>query len=82
MNLKLRIFAFIAALLPLMAHAVPFWGAEGWRPPETAPADLKEGEFIWNPAAAELGPILVLVSLERAACLRVPQRRADRRGRP
>jgi hypothetical protein len=53
----------LAAAIPLVTHAVPFWGAKESRPPETAPADLKEGEFIWNPAAAELGPILVLVSL-------------------
>jgi len=61
--LKLRVLAAIAALLPLAADAVPFWGAKESRPPETAPVDLKDGEFIWNPAAAELGPILVLVSL-------------------
>jgi hypothetical protein len=53
----------LAALLPMVAGAVPFWGAQESRPPETATTELKPGEFIWNPAAAELGPILVLVSL-------------------
>jgi hypothetical protein len=53
----------LAAAMPLVTHAVPFWGSKESRPPETAPVDLKDGEFIWNPAAAELGPILVLVSL-------------------
>jgi hypothetical protein len=61
--LQLRTLILVAALLPLAAHAVPFWGAKESRPPETAPVDLKDGEFVWNPAAAELGPILVLVSL-------------------
>ena len=61
--LQLRTLIIVAALLPLAAHAVPFWGAKESRPPETAPVDLKDGEFVWNPAAAELGPILVLVSL-------------------
>ena len=61
--LKRPVLAVLAALLPLVAHGVPFWGAKESRPPETAPVDLRHGEFIWNPAAAELGPILVLVSL-------------------
>lgn len=61
--LLLRVLAVVAALLPLVADAVPFWGARESRPPETAPVDLRDGEFVWNPAAAELGPILVLVSL-------------------
>ncbi len=60
---KLRLLAVLAALLPLAVHAVPFWGAKESRPPETPPAELQPGEFVWNPAAAELGPILVLVSL-------------------
>ena len=55
--------AALASLAPLASNAVPFWGAHDSRPPETAPADLKPGEYVWNPAAAEIGPILVLVSL-------------------
>jgi hypothetical protein len=45
------------------AHAVPFWGAKESRPPETPTAELKPGEFIWNPGVAPAGPIVVLVSL-------------------
>ncbi len=58
-----RLFLFFAALMPLVVHAVPFWGAKESRPPETAPADLKPGEFVWNPSVAPEGPIVVLVSL-------------------
>jgi hypothetical protein len=57
------LFTIVIALVPLLSPAVPFWGARESQPPETAPVDLKPGEFIWNPAAAEIGPILVLVSL-------------------
>jgi hypothetical protein len=57
------LYAILIALTPLVAQATPFWGAKESRPPETAPADLKPGEFVWNPVAAQDGPILVLVSL-------------------
>ena len=55
--------ALVFALVSLAAHAVPFWGAKESRPPETPTADLKPGEFVWNPAVAPAGPIVVLVSL-------------------
>jgi hypothetical protein len=58
------LLATIALALPLGALATPFWGAKESRPPETTPEELKPGEFVWNPAAAEDGPILVLVSLD------------------
>jgi hypothetical protein len=54
---------FLAALLPFTAAAVPFWGARESLPPETAPVALKQGEFVWNPVAAPIGPIVVVVSL-------------------
>jgi hypothetical protein len=46
------------------AFAVPFWGATASLAPETMISDLKPGEFIWNPAAAAVGPVIVLVSLD------------------
>ena len=52
-----------ATMLPLVSQAVPFWGAQESLPPETAPIALGQGEFVWNPAAAPIGPIVVLVSL-------------------
>ncbi|HET9693130.1 MAG TPA: L,D-transpeptidase [Steroidobacteraceae bacterium] len=57
--------ALVALLLlaPLSSHATPFWGAQESRPVETAPVDLKPGEYVWNAAAAPDGPIVVLVSL-------------------
>ena len=56
----------IAALLlatSLSAQSTPFWGAAESRPPETPTVALKPGEFVWNPAAASEGPVVVLVSL-------------------
>jgi hypothetical protein len=53
----------LLAIFPAWAGAVPFWGAQESRPVETAPGDLKPGEFVWNVGAAPDGPIVVLVSL-------------------
>jgi len=61
--LRRNLLISIAAMWPLVSQAVPFWGAKESLPPETAPIALKQGEFIWNPAAAPIGPIVVLVSL-------------------
>jgi hypothetical protein len=61
--LKRHFLALLAMLAPLVALAVPFWGAKDSMPPETAPTELKPGEFVWNPAAAEIGPVVVVVSL-------------------
>jgi lipoprotein-anchoring transpeptidase ErfK/SrfK len=59
-----RLLSVLAlALGSLAAHAVPFWGAKESRPPETPTEELRPGEFIWNPAVAPAGPIVVLVSL-------------------
>jgi len=60
---RLAALVLFTALIPFDSEAVPFWGAKESRPAETAPVDLKPGEFVWNPGAAEIGPILVLVSL-------------------
>ena len=57
------VLATLPMLLPLSSQAVPFWGAQESRPVETAPVDLKPGEYVWNAAAAPDGPIVVLVSL-------------------
>lgn len=59
-----RVLLASVAAVPLAAQAVPFWGARESSPPETPPADLKPGEFVWNPGAASIGPIVVLVSLD------------------
>jgi hypothetical protein len=56
--------SLVAALFAFDSEAVPFWGAKESSPAETAPADLEQGEFVWNPELAEIGPILVLVSLD------------------
>ncbi len=53
----------LLAIFPALAGAVPFWGAQESRSVETAPGDLKPGEYVWNVAAAPDGPIVVLVSL-------------------
>lgn len=61
--IRLIVLASLLTLLSLSSNATPFWGATESRPVETAPVDLKPGEFVWNAAAAPEGPIVVLVSL-------------------
>ncbi len=53
----------VALVSDLSAAAVPFWGAKDSSPVGTPPAKLKPGEFVWNPAIAPVGPIVVVVSL-------------------
>ena len=53
----------LALLAAAPALAVPFWGAKESSPADTAPGALKPGEFVWDPAIAPEGPIVVVVSL-------------------
>jgi len=56
----------LAALLATVVAAPaaePFWGDKQSRPPETDPATLKPGQFIWEGDAVTAGPIVVVVSL-------------------
>ncbi len=46
-----------------MASAAPFWGATKSSPVDTAPADLKPGEWFWAGDNQALGPMAVIVSL-------------------
>ena len=61
--IKRTLLALLMLLLPLASQAAPFWGAQESRPAETAPGDLKPGEYVWNVGVAPDGPIVVLVSL-------------------
>jgi lipoprotein-anchoring transpeptidase ErfK/SrfK len=61
--MRKHLLLVLLAIVPSWAGAVPFWGAQESRPVETAPVDLKPGEFVWNAAVAPEGPIVVLVSL-------------------
>jgi hypothetical protein len=61
--IKRTLLALLMLLLPLASQAAPFWGAQESRPIETAPGDLKPGEYVWNVGVAPDGPIVVLVSL-------------------
>ncbi len=57
-------FVALAALWMGTAQAaVPFWGAKASMPADTAPGTLKWGQFVWDPAAAPSGPMVVVVSL-------------------
>ncbi len=49
--------------LPGVTLAMPFWGARNSSPADTAPDALRPGQFVWSPALAPEGPIVVLVSL-------------------
>ncbi|MEO6103456.1 MAG: L,D-transpeptidase [Pseudoxanthomonas sp.] len=51
------------AWFPLIAFAVPFWGARQSSPADTVPAELKPGEWIWGGDNKALGPMSVIVSL-------------------
>jgi L,D-transpeptidase catalytic domain len=58
------LFPLLLCLAPCGVQAVPFWGAQESRAVETAPGELKPGEFVWNAAVAPDGPIVVVVSLD------------------
>ena len=67
MHASARWVGAMALLLVVLVSGAPgavtFWGAKASRPVGTPPADLKPGEWVWNPAAAPAGPMTVLVSL-------------------
>ena len=52
------------ALVPVLALALPFWGAKVSSPAQTPPKALQPGEFVWLPQAAPAGPIVVVVGLD------------------
>ncbi|MCJ7451902.1 MAG: L,D-transpeptidase [Steroidobacteraceae bacterium] len=54
----------VTVLAGAPALAVPFWGARESSPAETPPMSLKPGEFVWAPALAPEGPMVVVVSLD------------------
>jgi len=59
-----RIVAFIVlCFCCAVASAAPFWGATKSSPVDTAPADLKPGEWFWAGDNKALGPMAVIVSL-------------------
>jgi len=44
--------------------SVPFWGDKASQPADVPVEQLKPGQFVWDPAAAPEGPIVVVVSLD------------------
>jgi lipoprotein-anchoring transpeptidase ErfK/SrfK len=57
---------FVLALTLLFAtcsFAAPFWGDKSSQPVETAPSQLKPGQFIWKGGAVPSGPVVVVVSI-------------------
>jgi hypothetical protein len=64
--MRLRIYLIVIAVLfatGITQASVPFWGDKASMPAETDPANLKPGQFVWDPAASAAGPIVVVVSL-------------------
>lgn len=55
--------ALALAFSPSQA-TVPFWGDKLSQPVGTAPTALAEGQWVWEPAAAPSGPIVVVVALD------------------
>src|SRR5215831_2485129 len=43
---------------------VPFWGDRASMPADTDPTTLRPGQFIWDGAAVDAGPIVLVVSLD------------------
>ena len=63
-----QIFVMLLSVMLLAicnAHAadVPFWGDKTSMPVGTLPQALKPGQFVWDPAAAPAGPVVMVVSL-------------------
>ena len=44
---------------------VPFWGDKASQSVETSASGLKQGQWVWSPAQAPQGPILVVVNLDQ-----------------
>jgi hypothetical protein len=62
-RLAFALSLFLASVTSSWA-ATPFWGDRESLPVDTSPATLEPGQFVWNPAAAPDGPIVVIVSLD------------------
>ncbi len=68
--MKLRKITMVAALVGglwwggALAN-VPFWGDKASQSVETPASGLKQGQWVWSPAQAPLGPILVVVNLDQ-----------------
>src|SRR5262245_40899376 len=56
---------FVATLAVGPARAgVPFWGDKKPMPADTDPETLRPGQFIWDAAAVDEGPVVIVVSLD------------------
>jgi hypothetical protein len=62
--LRVAVLATLFAVPASSLASVPFWGERSSAPIGTKPADLKDGQWVWQPAAAPEGPIVVVVSLD------------------
>jgi hypothetical protein len=58
-----RTSLLLLAVAQPASGAVPFWGARESSPVGTPPGALRPGEFVWTPAIAPEGPLVVVVSL-------------------
>lgn len=57
------LFLFVLLSASPLAHAVPTWGAKQSSPADTAPSQLKPGEWVWGGDNRTMGPMAVIVSL-------------------
>jgi hypothetical protein len=65
----MKLFSTVLALALALAStagqaSVPFWGDKQSQPVGTPPAGLAQGQWVWEPAAAPSGPIVVVVALD------------------
>lgn len=60
----MRFLALLALLFASASlQAIPLWGAKTSSPADTAPADLKPGQWIWSGDRKAHGPMAVIISL-------------------
>ena len=62
--LKTLLACALALAFSTSQASVPFWGDKQSQPVGTPPTGLAEGQWVWEPAAAPSGPIVVVVALD------------------
>ena len=63
-TLKTLMACALALAFSTSQASVPFWGDKQSQPVGTAPSALAQGQWVWEPAAAPAGPIVVVVALD------------------
>lgn len=62
--MRRALMALLLGVGEIAVAGVPFWGDHASMPAGTDPTTLRPGQFIWDGAAVDAGPIVVVVSLD------------------